>query len=212
MTQIRNLDDILNKVEELRDSLRVSEEMFPIISEVFIFIREVVPLLLDANLSIKETTGHLPTATDNINSVSQTTELATNEVLDTIELITEELNDLRDRITNNTDTKNQLEILDRVQNQVSEIVFAFQFQDITTQKLEQVIRILNAINEKFSNLWHSFNKLRDSSALSAEVFRAIESELKNTLENENREFFDKRTKDVVRHTDITQDMIDNLFK
>ena len=176
MTQIRNLDDILNKVEELRDSLRVSEEMFPIISEVFIFIREVVPLLLDANLSIKETTGHLPTATDNINSVSQTTELATNEVLDTIELITEELNDLRDRITNNTDTKNQLEILDRVQNQVSEIVFAFQFQDITTQKLEQVIRILNAINEKFSNLWHSFNKRRDSSALSAEVFRAIESE------------------------------------
>ena len=212
MTQIRNLDDILNKVEELRDSLRVSEEMFPIISEVFIFIREVVPLLLDANLSIKETTGHLPTATDNINSVSQTTELATNEVLDTIELVTEELDDLRDRISNNSDTKNQLELLDRVQNRVSEIVFAFQFQDITTQKLEQVIRILNAINEKFSNLWHSFNKLRDSSTLSAEVFRAIESELKNTLENENREFFAQRTKDVVRHTDITQDMIDNLFK
>jgi len=186
--------------------------MFPLISEVFIFIREIVPLLLDANISIKETTGQLPTAADNINSVSQTTEMATNEVLDTIEHVTEKLNTLHELIEKESDREKQLDILNEVQGKVSEIVFAFRFQDITTQKLDHVMRILDAINDKFGNLWQSFNKLKESTSLGGEVIRAIENELKNTIETENKEFFDSRTKDIVRHTGTTQDMIDNFIK
>ena len=66
MADINNIDDVLKKVEELKDSLQFSGEMFPLISDVFVFIKEIVPLLLEANSSIKESTGKIPTATENL--------------------------------------------------------------------------------------------------------------------------------------------------
>ena len=212
MSEINNIDDVLKKIEGLSDSLHFSGEIFPLIGDIFVFIKEIVPHLLEANSLIQESTSKIPTATENLNKVSKTTELAANEVMDKIEMMTEKLSSVKDLIASGTDKEKQLSIVEDVKNDASDIIYAFQFQDITTQQLDHVSRILQAIYDKFIDLFRSFSKLKAGTNLGGEVIRAIENEFKLTLEKESKDYFENRTKDTMRKTDITQDMIDNLFK
>lgn len=212
MSELDNIDDVLKKFKGLGDSLQFSGEIFPLISDVFVFIKEIVPHLLEANSSIQESTSKIPTATENLNNVSKTTELAANEVMDKIEMMTEKLSSVKDLIASGTDKEKQLSIVEDVKNDAAGIIYAFQFQDITTQQLDHVSRILQAIYDKFIELFRSFSKLKAGTNLGGEVIRAIENEFKLTLEKENKDYFENRTEDTMRKTDITQDMIDNLFK
>lgn len=211
MNEIENIDQVMQKIEDLKASLQFSNDMVPLISDVFRFISDIVPLLLDANFSIKESTSQLPTASDNLALVSQTTEMAANEVMDKLEGINEKLEDLKTQTRDGKDVEKQIEAIDQIQNDSAEIIYSFQFQDITTQHLEHVERILQAINEKFSSLFSSFANLKKGKGLGSEIFSAIENEIKETLENEHKEFFEERTQDKIRSTGISQDMIDSLF-
>jgi chemotaxis regulatin CheY-phosphate phosphatase CheZ len=175
----------------------------------------MIPLLLEANVSIKESTSRIPTATDNINNVSKMTETSTNEVLDSIETITSKLNDLGEMIKSDKSKDEQITQLDDVSNMVNEIIFAFQFQDITTQKLEHTSRILKTVHDKFVALFKSFEKMRDNSELGSEVAKAIEHEFEKEKNKglENQEYFEKNTKDIMRqNVEISQEDIDNFFK
>jgi chemotaxis regulatin CheY-phosphate phosphatase CheZ len=102
--------------------------------------------------------------------------------------------------------------IDQIQNSASEIIFAFQFQDITTQQLEHVHRILEAIHTKFMNLMKSFTTLRSSSQLGQDVFGAIDNVLHEKLDAENRKYFEEKTRDIMRQNAISQDDIDQFFK
>lgn len=212
MEKVNSIEDVLKKVEELRTTLKFSDEIFPLISDVFMFIREIIPLMLEANSSIKESTNQLPNATENITNVSKTTEMATNEVLDKLDYIMGKMEVLRNDIKNGGESEGQLAILGDIQDKSSEIIYAFQFQDITTQQLEHVHRILEAIYEKFLTLFNSFNRLKSNSDLGGDVIRAIENELKGSTDKKNKEYFEKRTEDIIHQSEISQDDIDRFFK
>jgi len=215
MNQINNLDDVLQSIEDLRDSIKFSNDLFPIMKDLFIFLKDMIPLLLEANVSIKESTKRLPDATDNINNVSKMTETSTNQVLDSIETITGKLGELRVMMENSNDKNTQLDMLDEVSNLANEMVFAFQFQDITTQKLEHTSRILKTVHDKFAVLFKSFDKMRANSEIGSDVARAIELEFnrESAKGNHSKDYFEENSKDIMHHnTEISQDDIDSFFK
>jgi len=215
MKKITSLDDVLGHIEELRETIKFSDDLFPVVKDLFIFLKDMIPLLMEANISIKESTSRIPTATENIDNVSQMTETSTNQVLDSIETITGKLNALAGMIKNQKDFDKQATLIDEVSNMANEIVFAFQFQDITTQKLEHTSRILKTVHDKFIILFKSFESMKMNSEMGGDVARALEAEFQKQMvnEEENKEYFEKNTKDIMHHNNsVSQDDIDSLFK
>ncbi len=212
MTNVKNLDDVMIKVEELRSSLRFSDEILPMISDMFLFIKDIIPIMLEANAFMKDGTNEIPVASENLNNISKTTEIATHEVLDKLDSIMERLDRLSDELTEQKVKTDTLDSVNEIKNTASEIIYAFQFQDITSQQLEHVNRILQAIYEKFITLFQSFMKIRRHSNLGGDVITAIENELKQIKDLESREYFSKRTMDHVHQNSTSQDAIDSFFK
>ena len=211
MVEIKNIDDVLTKIEEMHQSLRLSDEIFPLISDLFLFVKEIIPLMLEVNSFMKDSSSKIPTASDNINSVSKATEMAAHEVMDRLDTITEQLDTLRDRVKEEGAGKESLAMIDNISSEAGEIIFAFQFQDITTQQLEHVNRILEAIYEKFIAFFQSSLRLKEKSILGKDVVEALENEVedKNTSESDK---FHKKTEDKMHHGGISQDAIDKFFK
>jgi len=212
MAKVTTIDDVLVRVEELRSSLKFSDEILPMISDMFLFIKDIIPLMLEANAFMKDSANEIPSASENLNSVSKTTEIATHEVLDKIDQIVLKLEEAQQEIRDKKNDADLADRIDEIKTSASNLVYDFQFQDITTQQLEHVNRILQAIYEKFITLFQSFLKVRRHSDLGGEVLFAIENELKHVKERESREYFQRRTMDQIHQNSISQDAIDSFFK
>jgi len=177
MVEIKSIDDVLKKIEEMHNSLRMSDEIFPLISDLFLFVKEIIPLMLEVNSFMKDSSAKIPTASENLNNVSKATEMAANDVMDRLDDISEKLDGLKNRVKDEGGSNGSISLIDEISAEANEIIFAFQFQDITTQQLEHVNRILEAIYEKFITLFQSSLKLKDKSILGKDVARALEGEL-----------------------------------
>ena len=210
---IKSIDDVLNKVDQIRESLRFSDEIFPLLSDLFTFLKETIPLMLEANVSIRESTSRLPDATNNLNKVSETTAEAATQVMDKLDEVLAQLDELSDSIKSDSEKETQLAKIEDIHNEASEIIFSLQFQDITSQQLEHTHRILQAVNEKFMHLIRSFGHIKATTLLGKDVVAAIEKECEREAAEENKKFFEDRTQDIIRiNNGVSQDDIDNLFK
>lgn len=212
MAETKALDDVLLKIEQLHKSLQLSEEIFPVINDMGKFIKEIIPLMVEVNTFMKSSSLKIPSASENLNNISKTTELATHEVMDQLDVISAKLEKLRQRLQSEGSSQESLEMIDEISDATSGIVFAFQFQDITTQQLEHVNRILEAIYDRFVSLFESSLRLKSSTFLGNNVIEAIEGELGAEMGEKSKDNFEKRTEDKMRHTGISQDRIDDFFK
>ena len=211
MNKAKNLDEVLSKVEKLQESMRLSEEVFPVINDLFKFIKEIIPLMVEVNTFMKHSTQKIPSAAENLTNVSKTTELATNQVMDKLDVITAQLEKLRAQIKSEGASEKSLKLVDTITDETSEIIYAFQFQDITSQQLEHVNRILEAIYEKFVSLFQTSLKLKDNTKLGSNVIEVIEQEVEQNIKEKEQDFH-KRTEDKIHKSGISQDEIDNFFK
>ncbi len=211
MGKMNKLDEVLAKVEKLQESIRLSEDVFPVINDLFRFIKEIIPLMVEVNTFMSQSSMRIPTASENLDSVSKTTEMATNQVLDKLDIITAQLEELRDQIKEEGGSEKSLALIDTITDETTEIIYAFQFQDITSQQLEHVNRILKAIYEKFIFLFESSLKLKENTTLGSNVIDVIEQEVKKNLDRKHEEFH-KKTEDKIHKSNISQDEIDSYFK
>lgn len=76
---------ILSKLVELRNVFQIGEKIVPMIQTLTNFMEEIVPLLNNVNSSINESTQKMPIAKNQIENVTNATELATTEILDLID-------------------------------------------------------------------------------------------------------------------------------
>ncbi len=212
MVKVNGIDDLLEKIENLRASLRLSDEILPLVSDMFLFIKDIIPLMLETNAFMRAGTQKLPSATDNLNKVTQTTEMATQEVMDRLEKIIGQLDELKESVKNGNDKEASLKMIDLIQNETADIFYAFQFQDITSQQLEYVNRILKAIYVKFVDLFQSSLKLKANTFLGKDVIAAIEKELEKGPIKEELVSFESSTTDYIRQDGISQELIDKYFK
>ena len=96
-------------------------------------------------------------------------------------------------------------------NNANEIIFALQFQDIISQKLEHTSRILSAVYENFMELFDSFVKMKERTSLGKDIINAIENECNVAMRQEKTDKFNKQTEDKIRNQGISQADIDKLF-
>jgi len=201
------IDEIMQKIEDIRLFFKMSEEFTPFLSDLFQFLKDMLPLMYDANVSIVESANNLPTASNRINDVNQATEMATQEILDKLEFISTKL----DGLTASLPQEKQGEI-ETIQTDVTDIIFALQFQDITAQKLEHANRILKAIYEKFMTLFETAERMRTTSKVGEKVMDDIQEKSSTYERKLDREKLKQQFTDMVRSEGISQDDIDQYFK
>lgn len=86
MSVIR-LREILSKLSELRAVFVLGQRAIPFLEDLFSFLEEISPLIDEINLSLRDSTDKMPHARSQLESVTQATELATNEIIDLIDAL-----------------------------------------------------------------------------------------------------------------------------
>lgn len=80
-----NVNDILGKLNELRAVFVLGQRALPFIEEIFVFLKEVAPLLEEINSSMMDSALKMPHATSQLQSISNATKTTTTEILDLID-------------------------------------------------------------------------------------------------------------------------------
>ena len=200
------MSDIVTKIEEMRGFFKIGDEIIPFLADLFNFLKDVMPLMTEVNTSLKDGAHKLPTASDRISDVTQATEMATTEILDKLDQINNHVSELRGSVSEEKAAR-----LDDIESTIMDIIFALQFQDITSQKLEHATRILNAIYTKFTGLFDYIEKLGINSSFGARVAKALEEVGETDEAKKEKDDFEEETADKIRHESISQDDIDQLF-
>jgi chemotaxis regulatin CheY-phosphate phosphatase CheZ len=206
MDSSKNLDEVFSKIEEMRGFFKFGDEIIPFLGDMFKFLLDIMPLMTEVNTSLEDSTHKIPTASERITSVNQATEMATHEILNKLDSISNKITDISE---DSTDDKSN--VFEEIQDEVMDIIFALQFQDITSQKLEHANRILSAIHDKFVQLFMAIEQVKMNTKVGLKIMDVISNEVdQEKIKRDSKELEDK-TADTIRHEEISQDDIDKLF-
>ncbi len=206
MKNNNQLDEVLNRINDMRGFFKFGDEVIPFLGDLFSFLKNIMPLMSEMNNSLQDSAHKLPTASDRIEDVNKATEYATVEILDALDRISASLEKLPEM---EQDTQRQS--IGTMHDEVANIVNALQFQDITSQKLEHANKILVAIYDKFTTLFESLEEAKISTSIGRKVLEAIEGSVDTEKRAQERESFEEQTEDNIHHEEISQDDIDSLF-
>jgi chemotaxis regulatin CheY-phosphate phosphatase CheZ len=95
----KNLNQIVNKLEEIDSVFKFGEKMIPVIEGFVSFISDFIPFVEKVSGSIQDSRSKIPEASNQIDKVTNATELAMTEVLDKID----EINNKLENVTNCVD-------------------------------------------------------------------------------------------------------------
>lgn len=207
MSNDNSAGEIFQKIAEMQDFLRIGDEVIPFLGDLFKFIQDVMPLMSEIQTSFTDTSGKLPDATQRLNDVTEATEMATHEIMDKLESINNGL----DKVGESLEGEKK-EIIETLRNDVMDITFALQFQDITSQKLEHANRILEAINKKFTGLSKNSELIKVKTKTGERIMRELHLGPDPEKVSDDAEKFHKETEDLIREDQsFSQDDIDALF-
>lgn len=88
---IKNLNEMLVKLKEVDSIFKFGEKMIPVVEGFVSFIGDFLPFIEQVSGSIEETRSKIPEASNQLNKVTNATELAMTEVLDKIDEISDQL-------------------------------------------------------------------------------------------------------------------------
>ena len=190
---------VLNSLRDIESLFEFGGEIAPFLDELFNFLSDLMPILAKANESLKNTTSAMPDASDNIASAERMAEDATNTIMDNADQLSVGLDELIAKETDE-ETKGALEIL---AEKISEINMALQFQDITSQHLQQAGQIVEAIQVRMVKLFEALKSIGEHN----EKVRML---VEKYAQAEDQEVID--TSDTIRQdASISQADIDALF-
>ena len=206
MSNSKNLDEIFDKIEEMRGFFKFGDEIIPFLGDMFKFLMDIMPLMTEVNTSLEDSTHKIPTASERIASANQTTEMATHEILDNLDSISNKITNLSEGVTDDKKA-----VFDQIQDEVTDIIFALQFQDITSQKLDHANRILVAIHEKFVQLFSAIDQVKTNTKVGLRIMDVLNNEIDHERIKRESNELEEKTIDTIRQEEISQDDIDKLF-
>jgi len=77
-----HVQEFLDKLEEIRAVFVLGRRSLPFLEDTMQFVEDITVLLEEVNATIQTRSGHMGKATDQLKSVSEATEVATDEILD----------------------------------------------------------------------------------------------------------------------------------
>lgn len=197
------VNEILKSIETVEGSVQIAEEHKEVLSDMFRFIKGMIPIVAQVRVTVGASTDHIPEAADNISHVSNTTETATTEVMDKLDVLMNGMSALESEFGNSKSERSQ-ELISEMSNSISDIMNALQFQDITSQKLEHTSRILNMIYDHFLQIFDSL--------LNSEVESSLGKKVMDSANEHDTTGISDQVEDKVHSNGISQDDIDQFFK
>ena len=83
---------VLDRLHELRAMFGVGQRATALVEELITFLHEVLPLMEEIDGSLRESTDHMPRASQQLQNVTEATEMATTEILDLVDAVLANLN------------------------------------------------------------------------------------------------------------------------
>lgn len=81
----KDINLLLQKADELRALFILGQKVIPFLEEIFVFVRDIQPLLEEINHSVAENIKKMPGASEQLSKVTQANELATVEIMDVVD-------------------------------------------------------------------------------------------------------------------------------
>ena len=162
----KDINVLLSKAEELKALFILGQRVVPFLEEIFIFIREISPILDGINTAIEENISKMPRASEQLSKVTEATELATTEIMDILDGFKYKCDvisgNLRDLNAAETDENKQLvgnseTLLDSLRSDAGQIMLALQVQDITSQQLAAVKHLLMTVQGRLGSILTHFD-------------------------------------------------------
>lgn len=220
MEQITNMENIFQKLGDLKSFFVYGQKLIPILQKILTFMEDTVPLLEKVNQSLHESTSKMPKATHQINSITNATEIATTEILDIVDGMTldiqsmqSKLESLKSRTGEDEDVKSLVKMVESISNGMMNITISLQVQDITAQQLSSVNHLISSIQEKLAGLMFEVKDKEIGEAVHVDyefpkdgTFNADARYEKN---NDSQKLADSLVSENL--TNASQDEIDKLF-
>jgi chemotaxis regulatin CheY-phosphate phosphatase CheZ len=152
MKEPTNFSDIFSKIRDLKELFQFGEKIVPIFQSLIEFMKDIVPLMEKVNKSIAESTHKMPSATNQIDSVTSATELATTEILDRVDSISNALSEIEKEMGEILEKRKEKEkISEELQKQIN---FTNEQKELLLKlyKNDDIDELLSVIKEKLSVL------------------------------------------------------------
>lgn len=91
-----NVQEFLDKLEEIRAVFVLGRRSLPFLEDTMQFVEDITVLLEEVNKTIQTRSGHMGKATDQLKSISEATEVATDEILDYTDEVLSKLDVLKE--------------------------------------------------------------------------------------------------------------------
>lgn len=206
--------EILARIKHIKSLFAFGEGILPFLEELFLFLREVSPMLNDVSESIMNTTGAMPEAAVEIDKAVDQTSDATFRIMDLVENINRQVDALEKVKSGDIDPAS----LDSIRSDAHSIINALQFHDIVSQRLIHVRKVLSDIQQKLLTLFTKVyqmdieedtkTSILTTFGVNAEEFQRLMSE---RIEVGNELTAGKKHAQKPAEPDFGQDDIDSLF-
>jgi chemotaxis regulatin CheY-phosphate phosphatase CheZ len=156
---------ILTHIEELKALFVFGQRTVPFLEDIFYFVQGIVPVLEELSSSIEATSEKLPKASRQLSKVTSATEMATTEILNILEHTFTNIQALQDDVKNETTMTPHMSeklnsTLEAIKSDSMNIMMALQMQDITSQQIASVNRLMQAVDDGLSRLMHHFSEVK----------------------------------------------------
>ncbi len=108
---VSKMNEMMEKLREVDNVFKFGEKMIPVVEGFVSFISDFIPFIEEVSGSIHETRSKIPEASDQIDRVTNATELAISEVLDKIDDIGLQLTELTEYIDDIVERRVKIELL-----------------------------------------------------------------------------------------------------
>lgn len=177
-----NMSQLFSKLNDVKVLFQYGQKVVPVLQSLVDFMQETVPLLENINHSIADSTAKIPKASDQINNVTNATELATTEILDLVDAISNNLSVIEQKLNViNTAEAQKAEVLAKLKAVLSgnteavKLLEEYDRLDLTKQHAEEITRMFPKIKDDSYNITLSLQVQDITSQQLAAVNHLIES-------------------------------------
>jgi chemotaxis regulatin CheY-phosphate phosphatase CheZ len=160
----KDINILLQKAEELKALFTFGQRVIPFLEEIFIFVRDIKPLLDEINSSIEENLKKMPTASKQLSKVTEATEVATTEIMDIVDglffksdVISNNLNKIS--LIEQERRNNPVKILEIIQNALNKET---DIQELLPQLTKAIQHLRGKSNKDYEEITNHTNKLLQS--------------------------------------------------
>lgn len=164
----KDISLLLKKADELRSLFVLGQRVVPFLEEIFVFVRDIQPMLKEISLSINENLQKMPGASEKLSKVTEANELATTEIMDVVDNLFGKVSDIN---SNRSEIKGHYNKIVEKPLRLLEII-------------HKGIQQGSNLNEILPQLAQSINTLNSYNSENIETYEANNNEILDSIIND----------------------------